>query len=295
MRTAEVKPDIGIRGDHPALYAIEIAERHWQVPAFRVDSFTKKASRYCLVVPVINEGERIQTQLRTTFELGISDRVDVIVVDGGSTDGSLDSDFLQSCNVRMLITKTGSGQLSAQLRCAYAVALIEGYAGIVTIDGNGKDSVVNVDDFVAALEAGVDYAQASRFISGGGHQNSPLLRLFAIRMIHAPVLSLAAGRFYSDTTQGFRAYSARYLLDRRVAPFRDVFGRYELLAYLTVRASQLGYLTSQVATTRAYPKHEKVPTKISGWASYADLIGVLISVCSGQYNPSSSTMEDDRA
>src|SRR5260363_96635 len=52
---------------------------------------------------------------------------------------------------------------------------------------------------------------------------SQKLRDFAIRFIHAPLLSLASGFKWTDTTQGFRAYRRRMLLDPKIAPFRAVF------------------------------------------------------------------------
>ena len=216
---------------------------------------------YCLVVPVINEGARIRRQLAETRDLGMCEALDVIIADGGSVDGSLEEGFLRSTGVRALLTKTGPGKLSAQLRCAYAFALIEGYSGIVTIDGNGKDLVSSLPRFIRALDAGIDYAQASRFIEGGEGINTPLLRLLAIRLLHAPALSIAGRRWLTDTTQGYRAYSSRFLLDERVQPFRDVFVRYELLAYLSARAGQLGYRSVEIPTRRAYPAKEAIPQR----------------------------------
>lgn len=263
----------------------EIARRGWQVPTFTIQDLRGKRARYCLIVPVINEGERIRRQLAQTAALGASDRLDVVIVDGGSTDGSLAEDILRKTGVRALLTKTGPGKLSAQLRCAYAYGLIEGYEGLITIDGNGKDSVESLPLFERALDAGIDYAQASRFIAGGEGINTPLSRLVAIRLLHAPALSLAGRRWFTDTTQGYRAYSARYLLDPRVQPFRDVFVRYELLAYLTARAGQLGYRTCEVPTRRAYPANEAIPTKIGGAHAHLDLIDVLWKTLRGDYNP----------
>lgn len=71
--------------------------------------------------------------------LKIDNIADILIVDGGSTDGSLELVSLQAKGVRSLLVKTGVGKLSAQLRCAYAFALDQGYAGIVSIDGNDKD------------------------------------------------------------------------------------------------------------------------------------------------------------
>jgi hypothetical protein len=82
-------------------------------------------------------------------------------------DGSLDHEFLRQVGVRALLIKTGPGRLSAQLRMAYSWCLIEGYAGIVTIDGNGKDNVEAVAGFVEKLDQGYDYVQGSRYIPGG--------------------------------------------------------------------------------------------------------------------------------
>ena len=80
-------------------------------------------------------------------------------------------------------------------------------------------------------------------------------RYLGIRLLHAPLISLAAGHRYTDTTNGFRAYSARFLSDPRVAPFRDVFSAYELHYYPAIRAARLGFRIVELPVTRAYPAH----------------------------------------
>jgi dolichol-phosphate mannosyltransferase len=259
----------------------------WAVPDFSVTELKPRSTRYAVVIPVINEGDRIRGQLRRMSDLGLTAQADTLVVDGGSTDGSLAQDFLRSVGVRALLVKTGPGKLSAQLRCGYAWALREGYEGIITIDGNGKDGVETIPDFLAALDDGYGYVQASRFIRGGRGENTPPVRLLAIRLLHAPILSLAARKWLTDTTQGYRAYSREYLLHPGVQPFRAVFDRYELLAYLTVRASQLGFKVKELPTTRTYPKGEKIPTKISGLRGQADLMATLMRASLGTYHPGS--------
>lgn len=266
------------------------APEEWDVPLFDTIFWRGRTHEYCVVIPVINEGQRIASLLSRMAALGIPGIADLIIVDGGSSDGSLGDSLLKSVGVRALLVKRGPGKLSAQLRCAYAFALREGYHGIVTIDGNDKDDPDAIPAFVDALKGGVDFVQASRFLTGGVAENTPRSREAAIRFIHAPALSLFSGFRWTDTTQGFRAYSARMLLDKRLAPFRDCFRTYELLAYLSYRAPRLGFRCQELPTARRYPEGE-VPTKISGWRGNVSLLFILAKACLGRYNPSGGNGE----
>jgi dolichol-phosphate mannosyltransferase len=257
--------------------------RHWQVPAFKTFDFFPKQKEYCVCIPIINEGEKFKQQLAEVAKF--SSVVDIIICDGGSTDGSTDLEFLRANNVRSLLVKTGKGKLSAQLRMGYSYALNEGYKGIVTVDGNGKDIIDSLPSFVLELEQGCDFVQGSRFIKGGQAINTPLSRLLAIKLVHAPFISLLAGFHYTDTTNGYRAYSKKLLLDKRVAPFRDIFETYELLAYLSAKAPRLGFKVKEIAVTRKYPKNGKIPTKISPIKGNLKMIQILFGLLLGKYNP----------
>jgi dolichol-phosphate mannosyltransferase len=255
----------------------------WQVPAFETKVYSGRNYDHVLVIPVINEGERIRSQLTRVAASRLP--IDVVVADGGSTDASLDEDFVANAGLRAVVTKTGPGRLSAQLRIAYAWCLQQGYQGIVTIDGNGKDNVSAVIDFVAKLKEGYDYVQGSRYRPGGKAENTPLERMIGNRFVHAPVMSLAGRHWFTDTTNGYRAYSRRYLLDPRVAPFRDIFQNYELLFYLTTRAGQLGYRVCEIPVRRSYPKGEATPTKIHGSAAKVAMLKQLLCAALGWYRP----------
>jgi dolichol-phosphate mannosyltransferase len=261
-----------------------LAQLSRQVPAYDTPLWQGRLHPYCVVIPVINEGDRIVSLLARMAALAIHQMADIIIVDGGSTDGSLAHDMLMVTGVRGLLVKTAPGKLSAQLRCAYAFALDQGYEGIVTIDGNDKDDPQPIPRFINALRQGVDFVQASRFLTGGAGENTPRSRDIAIRFIHAPMLSLASGQDWTDTTQGFRAYSRKLLLDPRLAIFRDVFMGYELLAYLSCRAPKLGYHCIELPSVRRYPQGE-VPTKISGFRGNLAVMCVLVRACFGGYDP----------
>lgn len=256
-----------------------------QVPQNRQVFWLGKTSDWCVLIPVINEGERIAKLLERMAQNGISDSADVLIVDGGSTDGSLNESLLKRHAVRGLIVKTGEGRLSAQLRCGYSFVLDEGYKGVITIDGNNKDDPAAIPAFIDALRSGCDFVQASRFVEGGLGENTPKLRELAIRCIHAPLLSFFSGFRWTDTTQGFRGYSSRMLADPNLSIFRDVFDSYELLVYLSYRAPRLGYRCVELPTARRYPVAGKTPTKITGVRGNWMLLQSLIRACRAKYNP----------
>jgi len=266
-----------------SIYSPELDSNNWDLPIYTTSELFSKSSKYCVCIFVINEGRRIKKQLERMKN--ISQNIDVIIADGGSTDGSLEIDFLRSVSVRTLLTKKDTGKLSAQMRMAFAYALLEGYEGIITIDGNNKDDVTAIPSFVQALDEQFDQIQGSRFIRGGKAINTPWARYLAVRLIHAPLISLAAGFQYTDTTNGFRAYSHRLLLDPKISPFRNIFSAYELHYYLAIRSANLGYKIKELPVTRAYPTKGAIPTKISPIKGNLLVLKTLFKACLHQYNP----------
>lgn len=255
------------------------------VPEFESREFSEKKNTYCICIPIINEGKRIHDELRRAASASINKYADIIICDGGSNDGSTDDEILKDLGVNALLIKKGNGKQGAQLRMGFYWALLRGYEGIITIDGNNKDSIESIPLFVKKLNEGYDFVQGSRFIEGGKAVNTPLLRYLAVRLLHAPVISLTAGKWYTDTTNAYRAHSRKYLNDERVDVFRDIFTAYELLAYLSVRADQLGMKTCEVPVKREYPKSGKIPTKISAFRGNWILLKTLFSNLFGLYKP----------
>ena len=253
------------------------------VPAHDRYVFTERRHKYCVAVFVINEGDRVRRQLRAMAPL--AEQVDIIVADGGSSDGSLAVDSLDEFRLHALLVKRDEGRLSAQMRMAIAFALDEGYDGIVVIDGNGKDDIDAIPTMVGLLEAGYDHVQGSRYVPGGHGINTPPLRHVAVRFLHAPLISLAAGARYTDTTNGFRAYSRRLLTDPRVRPLRDIFLEYELHYYLAIRAARLGFRVIETPVTRRYPEAGRTPTKISPVKGNLLILRTLAAAVLGRFDP----------
>ncbi len=255
------------------------------IPKFEIHELSKKKKKYCLCIPVINEGKRIEKELLRAQKNNISDCVDIIICDGDSTDDSLELKKMKKLNVNTVLIKKDIGKQGAQLRMGFHWALERGYEGIITIDGNNKDSIEDVPKFVNKLEEGYDFVQGSRFIKGGKAINTPLIRYLSVRLIHAPIISLTAKKWYTDTTNAYRAYSKKYLTHPEVLPFRDVFMGYELLAYLSVRADQLNLKTIEIPVKREYPKNQKTPTKISFLKGNSNLLKILFKNLFKAYNP----------
>lgn len=260
-------------------------ERQNGVPQFECMEYEGKTKEYVVLIPIINEGDRIHKELFRAKKHNISNYADIVICDGGSTDECTEESKLRKLKVNTLLIKQDAGKQGAQLRMGIWWALQRGYRGVITIDGNNKDSIEDVPQFIEKLKEGYDYIQGSRFVKGGKAINTPFIRTVSVKLIHAPIISLTAHQRFTDTTNAYRAYSVRYLTDERVQPLRDIFMTYELLAYLSVRATQIGMKACEIPVTRAYPKTGKTPTKISFFKGNFELIRILLRNAIGAYNP----------
>jgi dolichol-phosphate mannosyltransferase len=257
-------------------------EDSWEIPGYQTKEFHARKHKYCVCIFVINEGEKLHKQLEKMRYL--SDVIDIIVADGGSTDNTTDHQILQNNKVNTLLVKEGPGGLGAQMRMAFAWSLKRGYKGVVVIDGNGKDSVEDIPNFMKKLDEGYDHIQGSRFVAGGSHENTPISRLIGLKILHAPLMRLASGFKYTDTTNGFRAYSKNLLEEPNIAVFRKIFDGYELHYYIAVKAAKLGYKCIEIPVSRKYPASGKTPTKISPIKGNLQVISRLLRVVGGFYD-----------
>lgn len=263
------------------------------VPEFDETIFFEKKSKYCLLIPLLNEGERYFRQVEKMKQNGTFDKVDVIICDAGSKDGTTEHEFLKSAGHRALLVRKGKGRYSTDIKMGYYWALRQGYEGFITVDGNDKDNTDAVDLFVQALERGFDYVQGSRFIKGGKGINTPAVRYWAMKLINEPIMTFCARKHLTDTTNGFRAYSKKFLKDKRVLPFRECFWGYELIYYLPIRSCRLHFKTCEVPVVRAYPKGE-VPSKVGGLKGNIYQMSILYHCIWKHYNPESKYVFKER-
>ena len=180
--------------------------KHCGVPEFTCIEYQKRMKDYVVLIPIINEGDRIIKELKRAYLNKVFEYADIVICDGDSTDGCTEEKFLRKLKVNTLLVKQDVGKQGAQLRMGFWWALERGYKGIITIDGNNKDSIEDVPKFIEKLQEGYGFIQGSRFIRGGKAINTPLIRLVSVKLIHAPVISITAHHRFTDTTNAYRAY-----------------------------------------------------------------------------------------
>ena len=64
-----------------------IFEKQKGIPKFECMEYQKKTKDYVVLIPIINEGERISKELKRAKKYQVSEYADIVICDGGSTDG----------------------------------------------------------------------------------------------------------------------------------------------------------------------------------------------------------------
>jgi dolichol-phosphate mannosyltransferase len=216
------------------------------------------------VIPVLNEERKIIDVVRRVPR----DVVDeILVVDDGSTDNSAAVARDNGATVISLGKVEGVG---AALRTGYAYARDKDYDAVITIAGNNKDfpeeAPLLLDPIV---DEAADFVQGSRWLRPESLGPMPLYRKLATR-VHPLLFSLVARRRVTESTNGFRAFTKRVLLDDRIVLDQRWLDNYELEPYLYIKVIRLGYTTREVPVRKVYPPKQLGQTKmapITGWWS----------------------------
>ena len=65
------------------------------VPDFECKEYAEKKTMYCVCIPIINEKENIKLELLRARMNKVHTLADIIICDGGSTDGGTDDDMFR--------------------------------------------------------------------------------------------------------------------------------------------------------------------------------------------------------
>jgi len=181
-----------------------------------------------LVIPVFNERDSLR-QLITQIDAvskTLAERVEVVFVDDGSTDGSW-GEIRQLANsderVRGLRFRRNFGKAAA-LQAGFAEARGE---TVFTLDADLQDDPAEIPDFLAALRAGKDVVSGYKKT-----RHDPWHKVFPSRVFNW-LVSTATGVKLHDHNCGYKAY--------RVEVVREMKLYGELHRFVPVLAAAKGF------------------------------------------------------
>jgi glycosyltransferase involved in cell wall biosynthesis len=162
-----------------------------------------RALRRVAVVPAYNEEGSIGgviDELRA-----VDPELEIVVIDDGSSDGTVDVAAARGVRVLKLPFNLGIG---GAVQAGYRLAHEEGFELALRVDGDGQHDASQFSILAAPVLGGyADIAVGSRFIAAKGYRSSRSRR-FAIRILSWTVTLIVGGRV-TDPTSGFQVTNRR--------------------------------------------------------------------------------------
>lgn len=218
------------------LIEVEALAARGAIPYKGENRRSTRKTKVSVVVPAMNEEKNIGLVLAELPE----DLHEVILVDGNSKDNTVEAAQRAYPSIRVT-TQSGRGKGDA-FRTGFAA--VTGNL-VVMLDADGSADPAEIPRFVAALEAGADFAKGSRYMEGGGSADITKLRSLGNSVLSGTA-NVLHGTHFTDLCYGYNAFWARCL------PFisLDVPG-FEVETLINLRMASSGMKITEV------PSYEK--------------------------------------
>lgn len=224
-------------------------------------------ARALMVICAFNENTKLDRTL-SRFPLKSQRDYDVLVIDDGSTDGSIEKINTDEFLVVRLGSCLGVG---AAIRRAIELARSWNYDIIMFMAGNDKDRPDEIHRILDPVrDQGFALVQGSRYLRGGNFGNMPIYRRITTQYVHPLLMSIFVRKRLTDSTNGFRAIHLGVFDDPAININQPWLDQYEMEVYLRYKVIRLGYRHGEVPCTKIYPEKKLGITKmkpVTGWWS----------------------------
>lgn len=215
--------------------------------------------RVSVIVPTLNEA----ANLPYVFARLPDGLHEVVLVDGGSTDGTVE--MARSLRPDITVVK--------QSRRGKGNAMAHGFAAatgdiLVMLDADGSAAPEEIPAYVTALLLGADFAKGSRYLASGGSVDLTWLRSAGNKFLNRTVNGLFKTR-YTDLCYGYNAFWAHCLPHLALNEVLDggsepVWGDgFEIETLINVRVAVAGLKVMEVPSTEAARIHGV--SKLNTW------------------------------
>lgn len=161
--------------------------------------------RALVVMPTYNEAANLGAIVPAV--LGQDPRIDVLVVDDGSPDGTgalADDMAAESSRIHVVHREGKQGLGSAYLR-GFTWGLERGYEFLLEMDSDHSHDPKYLPDLLAAVEDDLDLVIGSRYVRGVNVVNWPMSRLL-LSWFANKYARVVTGLPLSDATAGFKCF-----------------------------------------------------------------------------------------
>lgn len=171
---------------------------------------TAAAPRALVIIPTYNERENLTPIVDEV--LAVSDRLDVLIVDDGSPDGTGKlADSLAAADPRVHVHhRSGKLGLATAYLTGFEIGAEAGFPYLFEFDADGSHPASRIPAMLDELDASADLVIGSRYTRGGGTENWPLRRELLSRAASLYCRFWLGSRI-RDITAGFRGYRAEAL------------------------------------------------------------------------------------
>lgn len=193
--------------------------------------------KIAILIPCHNEAQAIGTLVEKLR----ARKLDVVVVDDGSADGTGSIAKAKGAHVITIAERGGKGN-AMQIGFKYIVA--QGYDALIVMDGDGQHAVDDVPTFIERYKA----SQAS-VINGNrmaNNANMPFVRRLTNRFM-SWIISLVCRQRVEDTQCGFRLISCGVLRAIKLTSTN-----FEIETEILIKASKKGFKIDSVPVQTIY-------------------------------------------